>query len=176
MIRKVIMKKILKLLPILILLLCISFLAFIAFKVILGEVLLPKSQINYSIPAHKQSLEPRTELHVQVTSGSGLLLKGRELWFVTPDSIDYIAPNDTLYYFDIKKQTVSIREYDENNHIVRRQVPVDAVEGIKLHKDGIVLTSKKARIFELSGNKNHQLTLQNISDKPLTFRIQKVFR
>ena len=91
-----------------------------------------------------------------------LKLSGKKVWFEMDSDI----------FYGVEEQKLFRRNLSENDD---EELPNNQKD-INLVRDGIVVSYKGEKIFNVTNNKSYTITITNVDDKPAHFEAQVVDR
>ena len=121
----------------------------------------PGESANFTVNPRTHDVEYYSELILKKNDTNKLKLSGKKVWF---------EMNSDIFY-GVEEQKLFRRNLSENDE----ELP-NKQKDINLVRDGIVVSYKGEKIFNVTNNKSYTITITNVDDKPAHFEAQVVDR
>lgn len=129
----------------------------------LGKYILqPGESANFTVNPRTHDVEYYSELILKKNDTNKLKLSGKKVWFEMDSDI----------FYGVEEQKLFRRNLSENDD---EELPNNQKD-INLVRDGIVVSYKGEKIFNVTNNKSYTITITNVDDKPAHFEAQVVNR
>lgn len=122
----------------------------------------PGESANFTVNPRTHDVEYYSELILKKNDTNKLKLSGKKVWF---------EMNSDIFY-GVEEQKLFRRNLSENDD---EELPNNQKD-INLVRDGIVVSYKGEKIFNVTNNKSYTITITNVDDKPAHFEAQVVDR
>ena len=122
----------------------------------------PGESANFTVNPRTHDVEYYSELILKKNDTNKLKLSGKKVWFEMDSDIFYGVEDTKLFR----------RNHSENDD---EELPNNQKD-INLVRDGIVVSYKGEKVFNVTNNKSYTITITNVDDKPAHFEAQVVDR
>ena len=122
----------------------------------------PGESANFTVNPRTHDVEYYSELILKKNDTNKLKLSGKKVWFEMDSDI----------FYGVEEQKLFRRNHSENDD---EELPNNQKD-INLVRDGIVVSYKGEKIFNVTNNKSYTITITNVDDKPAHFEAQVVNR
>ena len=122
----------------------------------------PGESANFTVNPRTHDVEYYSELILKKNDTNKLKLSGKKVWFEMDSDI----------FYGVEEQKLFRRNLSENDD---EELPNNQKD-INLVRDGIVVSYKGEKIFNVTNNKSYTITITNVDDKPAHFEAQVVDR
>ena len=122
----------------------------------------PGESANFTVNPRTHDVEYYLELILKKNDTNKLKLSGKKVWFEMDSDI----------FYGVEEQKLFRRNHSENDD---EELPNNQKD-INLVRDGIVVSYKGEKIFNVTNNKSYTITITNVDDKPAHFEAQVVNR
>ena len=122
----------------------------------------PGESANFTVNPRTHDVEYYSELILKKNDTNKLKLSGKKVWFEMHGDI----------FYDVEGQKLVRSHHSED---VDEELPNNQKD-IKLVQDGIVVSYKGEKVFNVTNNKSYTITITNVDDKPAHFEAQVVDR
>lgn len=122
----------------------------------------PGESANFTVNPRTHDVEYYSELILKKNDTNKLKLSGKKVWFEMDSDI----------FYGVEEQKLFRRNLSENDD---EELPNNQKD-INLVRDGIVVSYKGEKIFNVTNNKSYTITITNVDDKPAHFEAQVVNR
>ena len=122
----------------------------------------PGESANFTVNPRTHDVEYYSELILKKNDTNKLKLSGKKVWFEMDSDI----------FYGVEEQKLFRRNHSENDD---EELPNNQKE-INLVRDGIVVSYKGEKVFNVTNNKSYTITITNVDDKPAHFEAQVVDR
>ena len=122
----------------------------------------PGESANFTVNPRTHDVEYYSELILKKNDTNKLKLSGKKVWFEMDSDI----------FYGVEEQKLFRRNHSENDD---EELPNNQKD-INLVRDGIVVSYKGEKIFNVTNNKSYTITITNVDDKPAHFEAQVVDR
>ena len=122
----------------------------------------PGESANFTVNPRTHDVEYYLELILKKNDTNKLKLSGKKVWFEMDSDI----------FYGIEEQKLFRRNHSENDD---EELPNNQKD-INLVRDGIVVSYKGEKVFNVTNNKSYTITITNVDDKPAHFEAQVVDR
>ena len=122
----------------------------------------PGESANFTVNPRTHDVEYYSELILKKDDTNKLKLSGKKVWFEMDSDI----------FYGVEEQKLFRRNHSENDD---EELPNNQKD-INLVRDGIVVSYKGEKIFNVTNNKSYTITITNVDDKPAHFEAQVVDR
>ena len=122
----------------------------------------PGESANFTVNPRTHDVEYYSELILKKNDTNKLKLSGSGVWFEMDSDI----------FYGVEEQKLFRRNLSENDD---EELPNNQKD-INLVRDGIVVSYKGEKIFNVTNNKSYTITITNVDDKPAHFEAQVVNR
>lgn len=122
----------------------------------------PGETANFTVNPRTHDVEYYSELILKKNDTNKLKLSGKKVWFEMDSDI----------FYGVEEQKLFRRNLSENDD---EELPNNQKD-INLVRDGIVVSYKGEKIFNVTNNKSYTITITNVDDKPAHFEAQVVDR
>ena len=127
-----------------------------------NHTLQPGQSVTIRVRPKTDQLEYSSELILEKKDTNRLKLSGSGVWFE--------MHGDIFYDVEGQKLVRSHHSEDADEELPNNQ------KDIKLVQDGIVVSYKGEKVFNVTNNKSYTITITNVDDKPASFYTQVVNR
>ena len=129
----------------------------------LGKYTLQQGEsANFKVNPRTHDVEYYLELILKKNDTNKLKLSGKKVWFEMDSDI----------FYGVEEQKLFRRNHSENDD---EELPNNQKD-INLVRDGIVVSYKGEKVFNVTNNKSYTITITNVDDKPAHFEAQVVDR
>ena len=122
----------------------------------------PGESANFTVNPRTHDVEYYSELILKKNDTNKLKLSGKKVWFEMDSDI----------FYGVEEQKLFRRNHSENDD---EELPNNQKD-INLVRDGIVVSYKGEKVFNVTNNKSYTITITNVDDKPAHFEAQVVNR
>ena len=122
----------------------------------------PGESANFTVNPRTHDVEYYSELILKKNDTNKLKLSGKKVWFEMDSDI----------FYGVEEQKLFRRNHSENDD---EELPNNQKD-INLVRDGIVVSYKGEKVFNVTNNKSYTMTITNVDDKPAHFEAQVVDR
>ena len=122
----------------------------------------PGESANFTVNPRTHDVEYYSELILKKNDTNKLKLSGKKVWFEMDSDI----------FYGVEEQKLFRRNHSENDD---EELPNNQKD-INLVRDGIVVSYKGEKVFNVTNNKSYTITMTNVDDKPAYFEAQVVDR
>ena len=122
----------------------------------------PGESANFTVNPRTHDVEYYLELILKKNDTNKLKLSGKKVWFEMDSDI----------FYGVEEQKLFRRNHSENDD---EELPNNQKD-INLVRDGIVVSYKGEKVFNVTNNKSYTITMTNVDDKPVHFEAQVVDR
>lgn len=122
----------------------------------------PGESANFAVNPRTHDVEYYLELILKKNDTNKLKLSGKKVWFEMDSDI----------FYGVEEQKLFRRNHSENDD---EELPNNQKD-INLVRDGIVVSYKGEKVFNVTNNKSYTITITNVDDKPAHFEAQVVDR
>lgn len=122
----------------------------------------PGESANFTVNPRTHDVEYYSELILKKNDTNKLKLSGKKVWFEMDSDI----------FYGVEEQKLFRKNLSENDD---EELPNNQKD-INLVRDGIVVSYKGEKIFNVTNNKSYTITITNVDDKPAHFEAQVVNR
>ena len=122
----------------------------------------PGESANFTVNPRTHDVEYYSELNMKKNDTNKLKLSGKKVWFEMDSDI----------FYGVEEQKLFRRNLSENDD---EELPNNQKD-INLVRDGIVVSYKGEKIFNVTNNKSYTITITNVDDKPAHFEAEVVDR
>ena len=122
----------------------------------------PGESANFTVNPRTHDVEYYLELSLKKNDTNKLKLSGKKVWFEMDSDI----------FYGVEEQKLFRRNHSENDD---EELPNNQKD-INLVRDGIVVSYKGEKVFNVTNNKSYTITITNVDDKPAHFEAQVVDR
>ena len=122
----------------------------------------PGESANFTVNPRTHDVEYYSELILKKNDTNKLKLSGKKVWFEMDSDI----------FYGVEEQKLFRKNLSENDD---EELPNNQKE-INLVRDGIVVSYKGEKVFNVTNNKSYTITITNVDDKPAHFEAQVVDR
>ena len=122
----------------------------------------PGESANFTVNPRTHDVEYYSELILKKNDTNKLKLSGKKVWFEMDSDI----------FYGVEEQKLFRRNLSENDD---EELPNNQKD-INLVRDGIVVSHKGEKVFNVTNNKSYTITITNVDDKPAHFEAQVVDR
>ena len=122
----------------------------------------PGESANFTVNPRTHDVEYYSELILKKNDTNKLKLSGKKVWFEMDSDI----------FYGVEEQKLFRRNLSENDD---GELPNNQKD-INLVRDGIVVSYKGEKVFNVTNNKSYTITITNVDDKPAHFEVQVVDR
>ena len=122
----------------------------------------PGESANFTVNPRTHDVEYYLELILKKNDTNKLKLSGKKVWFEMDSDI----------FYGVEEQKLFRRNHSENDD---EELPNNQKD-INLVRDGIVVSYKGEKGFNVTNNKSYTITITNVDDKPAHFEAQVVDR
>ena len=122
----------------------------------------PGESANFTVNPRTHDVEYYLELILKKNDTNKLKLSGKKVWFEMDSDI----------FYGVEEQKLFRRNHSENDD---EELPNNQKD-INLVRDGIVVSYKGEKVFNVTNNKSYTITITNVDDKPAYFEAQVVDR
>lgn len=122
----------------------------------------PGESANFTVNPRTHDVEYYLELILKKNDTNKLELSGKKVWFEMDSDI----------FYGVEEQKLFRRNHSENDD---EELPNNQKD-INLVRDGIVVSYKGEKVFNVTNNKSYTITITNVDDKPAHFEAQVVDR
>lgn len=122
----------------------------------------PGESANFTVNPRTHDVEYYSELILKKNDTNKLKLSGKKVWFEMDSDI----------FYGVEEQKLFRRNHSENDD---EELPNNQKD-INLVRDGIVVSYKGEKVFNVTNNKSYTFTITNVDDKPAHFEAQVVDR
>ena len=122
----------------------------------------PGESANFTVNPRTHDVEYYSELILKKNDTNKLKLSGKKVWFEMDSDI----------FYGVEEQKLFRRNHSENDD---EGLPNNQKD-INLVRDGIVVSYKGEKVFNVTNNKSYTITITNVDDKPAHFEAQVVDR
>lgn len=122
----------------------------------------PGESANFTVNPQTHDVEYYSELILKKNDTNKLKLSGKKVWFEMDSDI----------FYGVEEQKLFRRNHSENDD---EELPNNQKD-INLVRDGIVVSYKGEKVFNVTNNKSYTITITNVDDKPAHFEAQVVDR
>ena len=122
----------------------------------------PGESANFTVNPRTHDVEYYSELILKKDDTNKLKLSGKKVWFEMDSDI----------FYGVEEQKLFRRNHSENDD---EELPNNQKD-INLVRDGIVVSYKGEKVFNVTNNKSYTITITNVDDKPAHFEAQVVDR
>ena len=122
----------------------------------------PGESANFTVNPRTHDVEYYSELILKKNDTNKLKLSGKKVWFEMDSDI----------FYGVEEQKLFRRNHSENDD---EELPNNQKD-INLVRDGIVVSYKGEKVFNVTNNKSYTITMTNVDDKPAHFEAQVVDR
>ena len=122
----------------------------------------PGQSISLKVKPRTQDVEYYSVLILKKNNNNKLKLSGKKVWFEMDSDI----------FYGVEEQKLFRRNHSENDD---EELPNNQKD-INLVRDGIVVSYKGEKVFNVTNNKSYTITITNVDDKPAHFEAQVVDR
>ena len=147
---------------VLVVVLAASFLFYLWAQNLGKYTLQPGESVNFTVNPRIQDVEYYSELILNKKDTNKLKLSGSGVWFEMHGDI----------FYDVEGQKLLRSHHSED---VDEELPNNQKD-IHLVQDGIVVSYKGEKVFNVTNNKSYTITITNVDDKPARFEAQVVDR
>ena len=120
----------------------------------------PGESANFTVNPRTHDVEYYSELILKKNDTNKLKLSGKKVWFEMDSDI----------FYGVEEQKLFRRNHSENDD---EELPNNQKD-INLVRDGIVVSYKGEKVFNVTNNKSYTITITNVDDKPAHFEAQVV--
>lgn len=120
----------------------------------------PGESANFTVNPRTHDVEYYLELILKKNDTNKLKLSGKKVWFEMDSDI----------FYGVEEQKLFRRNHSENDD---EELPNNQKD-INLVRDGIVVSYKGEKVFNVTNNKSYTITITNVDDKPAHFEAQVV--
>ena len=122
----------------------------------------PGESANFTVNPRTHDVEYYSELILKKNDTNKLKLSGKKVWFEMDSDI----------FYGVEEQKLFRRNHSENDdeELPNNQKDIDLVQ------DGIVVSYKGEKVFNVTNNESYTITITNVDDKPAYFEAQVVDR
>ena len=147
---------------VLVVVLATSFLFYLWAQNLGKYTLQPGESANFTVNPRTHDVEYYLELILKKNDTNKLKLSGKKVWFEMDSDI----------FYGVEEQKLFRRNHSENDD---EELPNNQKD-INLVRDGIVVSYKGEKVFNVTNNKSYTITITNVDDKPAHFEAQVVDR
>ena len=122
----------------------------------------PGESANFTVNPRTHDVEYYSELILKKNDTNKLKLSGKKVWFEMDSDI----------FYGVEEQKLFRRNHSENDD---EELPNNQKD-INLVRDGIVVSYKGEKVFNVTNNESYTITITNVDDKPAHFEAQVVDR
>ena len=122
----------------------------------------PGESANFTVNPRTHDVEYYLELILKKNDTNKLKLSGKKVWFEMDSDI----------FYGVEEQKLFRRNHSENDD---EELPNNQKD-INLVRDGIVVSYKGEKVFNVTNNKSYTITITNVDNKPAYFEAQVVDR
>ena len=122
----------------------------------------PGVSANVTVNPWTHDVEYYSELILKKNDTNKLKLSGKKVWFEMDSDI----------FYGVEEQKLFRKNLSENDD---EELPNNQKD-INLVRDGIVVSYKGEKVFNVTNNKSYTITITNVDDKPAHFEAQVVDR
>ena len=122
----------------------------------------PGESANFTVNPRTHDVEYYSELILKKNDTNKLKLSGKKVWFEMDSDI----------FYGVEEQKLFRKNLSENDD---EELPNNQKD-INLVRDGIVVSYKGEKVFNVTNNKSYTITITNVDDKPAHFEAQVVDR
>ncbi|WP_347098476.1 hypothetical protein [Streptococcus oralis] len=122
----------------------------------------PGESANFTVNPRTHDVEYYSELILKKNDTNKLKLSGKKVWFEMDSDI----------FYGVEEQKLFRRNHSENDD---EELPNNQKD-INLVRDGIVVSYKGEKVFNVTNNKSYTITITNVDDKPAHIEAQVVDR
>ena len=122
----------------------------------------PGEAANFTVNPRTHDVEYYSELILKKNDTNKLKLSGKKVWFEMDSDI----------FYGVEEQKLFRRNHSENDD---EELPNNQKD-INLVRDGIVVSYKGEKVFNVTNNKSYTITITNVDNKPAYFEAQVVDR
>ena len=122
----------------------------------------PGESANFTVNPRTHDVEYYSELILKKNDTNKLKLSGKKVWFEMDSDI----------FYGVEEQKLFRRNLSENDD---EELPNNQKD-INLVRDGIVVSYKGEKVFNVTNNESYTITITNVDDKPAYFEAQVVDR
>ena len=122
----------------------------------------PGESANFTVNPRTHDVEYYSELILKKNDTNKLKLSGKKVWFEMDSDI----------FYGVEEQKLFRRNHSED---ADEELPNNQKD-IHLVQDGIVVSYKGEKVFNVTNNKSYTITITNVDDKPAHFEAQVVDR
>ena len=122
----------------------------------------PGESANFTVNPRTHDVEYYLELILKKNDTNKLKLSGKKVWFEMDSDI----------FYGVEEQKLFRRNHSENDD---EELPNNQKD-INLVRDGIVVSYKGEKVFNVTNNKSYTITITNVDNKPAIFEAQVVDR
>ncbi|MDU5072035.1 MAG: hypothetical protein E6238_03915 [Streptococcus sp.] len=122
----------------------------------------PGESANFTVNPRTHDVEYYSELILKKNDTNKLKLSGKKVWFEMDSDI----------FYGVEEQKLFRRNHSENDD---EELPNNQKD-INLVRDGIVVSYKGEKVFNVTNNKSYTITITNVDNKPAYFEAQVVDR
>ena len=122
----------------------------------------PGESANFTVNPRTHDVEYYSELILKKNDTNKLKLSDKKVWFEMDSDI----------FYGVEEQKLFRRNHSENDD---EELPNNQKD-INLVRDGIVVSYKGEKVFNVTNNKSYTITITNVDDKPAYFEAQVVDR
>ena len=122
----------------------------------------PGESANFTVNPRTHDVEYYSELILKKNDTNKLKLSGKKVWFEMDSDI----------FYGVEEQKLFRRNLSENDD---EELPNNQKD-INLVRDGIVVSYKGEKVFNVTNNESYTITITNVDDKPAHFEAQVVDR
>lgn len=122
----------------------------------------PGESANFTVNPRTHDVEYYSELILKKNDTNKLKLSGKKVWFEMDSDI----------FYGVEEQKLFRRNHSENDD---EELPNNQKD-IHLVQDGIVVSYKGEKVFNVTNNESYTITITNVDDKPAYFEAQVVDR
>ena len=115
----------------------------------------PGESANFTVNSRTHDVEYYSELILKKNDTNKLKLSGKKVWFEMDSDI----------FYGVEEQKLFRRNHSENDD---EELPNNQKD-INLVRDGIVVSYKGEKVFNVTNNKSYTITITNVDDKPAHF-------
>lgn len=147
---------------VLVVVLAASFLFYLWAQNLGKYTLQPGESVNFTVNPRTHDVEYYSELILNKKDTNRLKLSGSGVWFE--------MDGDIFYDVEGQKLVRSHQSEDADEELPNNQ------KDIHLVQDGIVVSYKGEKVFNVTNNESYTITITNVDDKPAYFEAQVVDR
>ena len=122
----------------------------------------PGESANFTVNPRTHYVEYYSEIIIKKNDTNKLKLSGKKVWFEMDSDI----------FYGVEEQKLFRRNHSENDD---EELPNNQKD-INLVRDGIVVSYKGEKVFNVTNNKSYTITITNVDNKPAYFEAQVVDR